>query len=241
MADTQTMSNDPAVPRTQAMTKYIRWGGLAAILGPLLVLAANVYQLWVTWSYDGGPSGPSPEALIEVAPTTTYIAFGGIRLLGATLLLFGLIALYAYQAEAAGTLGLIGFVGSMAGILFLMGPAWFGLFAEPVLAEEAPAFLESARTGEVGPLLGIGLLVPIFVQAIGWTIFGVATYRAGVYPRRAAVVLVVGALLLFVPVQGVPVVFQLAVAWLGFLLFSGRVETPYQKEAAPSQSESIGG
>ena len=241
MADTQTMSNDATVPRTKATTKYIRWGGLAAILGPLLVLASNVYQLWVTWTYGGGPSGPSPEAIIETAPTATAIAFGGIRILGGTLLLFGLIALYAYQAEAAGTLGLVGFVGSTVGILFLMGPAWFATFSSPVLAEEAPAFLESARTGEVGPLLGIGLLAPILVQAIGWAIFGIATYRAGVYPRRAAVVLVVGALLLFVPVQGVPVVFQLAVAWLGFLLFSGRVETPSQKEdVAPSQSESIG-
>ena len=76
MADIQTMSNDATAPRTKATAKYIRWGGLAAILGPLLVLAANVYQLWVTWTYSGGPLGPSLEALIEIAPTATHIAFG---------------------------------------------------------------------------------------------------------------------------------------------------------------------
>jgi hypothetical protein len=245
MADTQTMSNDATVPRTKATAKYIRWGGLAAILGPLLVLASNVYQLWVTWTYGGGPSGPSPEALIETAPTATHIAFGGIRLLGGTLLVFGLIALYAYQAEAAGRLGLVGFVVSMIGTVLLTAVAWLGAFVDPALASQAPEFYVAARSGEiggtVGAVLGIGVLSPILIQAIGWAIFGIATYRAGVYPRRAAVVLVVGALLLFVPVQGVPVVFQLAVAWLGFLLFSGRVETPSRKEdVAPSQSESIG-
>ena len=246
MTDTQTMSNDATVPRTKAIPKYIRWGGLAAILGPLLVLAANVYQLWVTWTYGGGPSGPSPEALIETAPTATHIAFGGIRLLGGTLLVFGLIALYAYQAEAAGRLGLVGFVVSMIGTVLLTAVAWLGAFVDPALASQAPEFYVAARSGEiggtVGTVLGIGVFSPILIQALGWTIFGIATYRARVFPRWLAVGLIVGSLLLFVPVQGSPVVFQLAIASMGVLLFLGRAERPSpEQDASQRSSESAGG
>ena len=240
MTTTKATSTDADDPRTGLASTVIRWGGLAAAVGPLLVLSANIYGLWETQTY-----GSSPEATVEAVTTTASMAFGGIRLLGGMLLVFGLIALYAYQAEAAGRLGLVGFVVSMIGTVLLTAVAWLGAFVDPALASQAPEFYVAARSGEiggtVGAVLGIGVLSPILIQAIGWAIFGIATYRAGVYPRRAAVVLVVGALLLFVPVQGVPVVFQLAVAWLGFLLFSGRVETPSQKEdVAPSQSESIG-
>lgn len=217
------------------MPKYVRWGGLAAMLGPLLVLAANGYGLWATRTYGGGAEG-----VVESATTTAYIAFEGMRLLGGTLLVFGLIALYAYQLEATGRLGVIGFVVSMVGTVLLTAVAWFSLFTVPVMAEEVPAFTEMARAGETGMLLNVGVLAPIIVQAIGWTIFGIATYRAGVFPRRAAVVLIIGALLLFVPVQGIPVVFQLAIAWLGFLLFSGRVEPMSQESpASPSGAGSV--
>lgn len=210
-------SNDTGESRPRLQSNVVRWGGFAAVLGPLLVLVANSYGLWVTRAYGAGAEG-----LVEAATTTPYVAFGGIRLLGGTLLVFGLVALYAYQLEAAGRLGLVGFVGAMIGTVLLTAVAWFQLFTVPVLAREVPAFLEGVRAGEVGVLLGVGVQVPIFVQAVGWAIFGVATYRAGIFPRRASLVLVIGALLLFVPVQGIPVVFQLAVAWLGFLLFTGR-------------------
>jgi len=174
------------------------------------------------------------------------MAFGGIRLLGGMLLVFGLVALYAYQIEAAGRLGLVGFVVSMIGTVLLTAVAWLGAFVDPALASQAPEFYVAARSGEiggtVGTVLGIGVFSPILIQALGWTIFGIATYRARVFPRWLAVGLIVGSLLLFVPVQGSPVVFQLAVASMGVLLVTGRAERPSpDQDMSQRSSESAGG
>lgn len=234
MADRKSVSHDVDVPGSQHASRYIRWGGLAAMLGPLLVLVANVYDVWRAF-------GAGPEGIVEAATTTPYAVFGGARLLGGTLLVFGLTALYAYQMETAGRLGVVGFVVGMIGTVLLTASAWYQLFVMPAMAAEVPAFTESVRAAEVGQLLTLGLLIPILAQVIGWVVFGLATYRARVFPRWVAVALVVGALLLFVPVPGIPVVFQLAVASMGFLLFSGRLETPAQEsDADRSQSESVG-
>lgn len=211
--------------------RSVRWGGLAAFLGPLLVLSANMYGLWETRTYGG-----ALEGTLEGATTTPHMVFGGVRLLGGMLLVFGLITLYAYQREAAGRLGIVGFVVSMVGTVLLTGQAWFLAFFEPALVAEAPGFVETVLGGQAGPLLTVGLMVPIFTQAIGWTIFGIATYRAEVFPRPAAVALTIGALLLFVPIEGIPVVFQLSIAWLGFLVFTERVKPNDRGEALEGQS-----
>ena len=241
MTTTKATSTDADDPRTGLASTVIRWGGLAAAVGPLLVLSANIYGLWETQTYGSGP-----EATVEAVTTTASMAFGGIRLLGGMLLVFGLIALYAYQAEAAGRLGLVGFVVSMIGTVLLTALAWLGAFLDPALASQAPEFYVAARSGEiggtVGTVLGIGVFSPILIQALGWTIFGIATYRARVFPRWLAVGLIVGSLLLFVPVQGSPVVFQLAIASMGVLLFLGRAERPSpEQDMSQRSSESAGG
>lgn len=241
MTATETTSTDADTPGGGLAPTAVRWGGLAAVAGPLLVLSANIYGLWETQAY-----GSSPEATVEAATTSTSMAFGGVRLLGGLLLVFGLVALYAYQVEAAGRLGLLGFVLGTTGTVLLTAVAWLGAFVDPALASQAPEFYVAARSGEiggtVGAVLGVGVLAPILIQALGWTVFGVATYRARLFPRWLAAGLVVGALLLFVPVQGSPVVFQLAVTSMGFLLFTGRAERPSpEQEASQHSSESVGG
>ncbi len=60
------------------------------------------------------------------------------------------------------------------------------------------------------------------LAALGWLLFGVATLRARVYPRVAAILLIVGAVLLGLPLAGSEIVLAVAVAWLGFALFTGR-------------------
>lgn len=240
MTETNPVSTDGDVQAREPASTYIRWGGLGAVFGPLLVLSANLYGLWVTRTYGSGP-----EAAVEAATTTGSMVFGGVRLLGGVLLVFGLVALYAYQVEAAGRLGLVGFVVSMVGTVLLTAVAWLGAFVDPALASQAPEFYVAARSGEVGgtvgALLGIGVLSPLLIQGLGWTIFGIATYRARTFPRWLAVALVVGALLLFVPVQGSPAVFQVAIALMGGFLFTGRVDPPArERDASRSQSESVG-
>jgi hypothetical protein len=64
--------------------------------------------------------------------------------------------------------------------------------------------------------------------AVGWVLFGVATLRARVYPRWAAILLIVGVVIAFLPVPLVGIVFSVSVAYLGYLLFTGRVRSDEQ-------------
>lgn len=59
-------------------------------------------------------------------------------------------------------------------------------------------------------------------MALGWLLFGLATLRTGIYPRLASVLTMIGAPLTWLPLplSGVP--FSVAVAWIGYALFSGR-------------------
>ena len=52
--------------------------------------------------------------------------------------------------------------------------------------------------------------------------FGVATLQAQIYPRTAAILLMIGAVISFVPLPGTGFVLIVAIAWLGFALFAGR-------------------
>jgi hypothetical protein len=67
---------------------------------------------------------------------------------------------------------------------------------------------------------------------VGWALFEVATMRAGVFPRMAAIVLLVGAVLSFAVFQGLPgtLVLDVAIAWMGLALLSGKA-APAERSA----------
>ena len=164
----------------------------------------------------------------QTASTVGYALVFSLYLLGTALLLLGLVGLYASQSGAAGVLGLVGFLAAFSGTVLLAGALWFELFVTPALAAEAP--------GLVGSELGLAGFVLVFVfGALGWLLFGVATLRAGVYPRWAAVVLMIGAVLAYVPVPLSGIVFSVAIAWMGFVLFAGR-ERVTEQPAPPRVS-----
>jgi hypothetical protein len=119
------------------------------------------------------------------------------------LLVLGLVGLYARQSEAIDVIGLIGFLLALFGtISALAGNIWANLLAY-----------------------------------LGWALFGVSSWQARVYPPAAAILLTVSAVLTApfsaliagelgnVPVYvglGANTIFSMAVAWLGFALFTGR-------------------
>jgi hypothetical protein len=59
----------------------------------------------------------------------------------------------------------------------------------------------------------------------------VATLRAGVYPRRAAILVIIGWGIAFFPVPLVGIVFSATAAYLGYMLFTGRVRVDEQPRA----------
>lgn len=191
-------------------SNLIRWGGLAALVSAVLSVIGDILRLFVD------------VESAAVATGTSYALVFGLYLVGGVLLLLGLVGLYASQSEAAGVLGLVGFLVAFAGTALLVGALWFELFITPALATEAPELAEAE--------LGLaGFILVLLTGALGWVLFGAATLRARVYPRGAAVLLIIGGLAAFVPVPLAGIVFSGAVAWMGFILCTGRsvsVEEP---------------
>lgn len=186
------------------LSKVIRWCGGAAVIGGALFVLGDLLGLSLGGDFT------------ESAGTNTFVVQQALFLLGAMLVLFGLFGLYAYQVEATGNLGLVGFLAAFLGTTLLVGLSWTQLFVVPGLAAEAPVLL---KTEPVGSMLSF------LAFLVGWLVFGVSALRAGVYPRAAAGLLIVGAVLPLVGfiLPASAFVFGIAVAWLGLIVFSSKM------------------
>jgi hypothetical protein len=111
-----------------------RWSGLAAMAAGALLAVAALLDL----TYFG------PERRFsEVVQTGSYLFQQALYLLGALLLLGGLVGLYARQSQDAGALGFVGFLAAFAGTVLVAGFPWAGTFIAPALATEAPEVLDA--------------------------------------------------------------------------------------------------
>ena len=194
----------------------IRWSGLAAIVAGALLAVASLFDLMYF----------SPEPLSEVAQTSSYLFQQMLDLLGALLLLIGLAGLYARQSPAAGALGLVGFLIAFAMTVLAAGFFWAGMFIAPALATGAPEFVDA------GP--PPGFFLTFIGLGVGWLVFGISTLRARVYPRWAAILVIVGAVIVILPLPFTTIALSVAVAWLGFHLFTGR--EPAEARTSPRVS-----
>lgn len=86
------------IPRSVSSSNLLRWGGLASVVGGVLLIISDFLELLLV-GYNLG----------EAATTRTLVIVTGLTLLG-TVLLVGLVRLYAGQLESAGLLGLVGFL-----------------------------------------------------------------------------------------------------------------------------------
>ena len=180
----------------------LRLGFTAAVLGGVLFVVSNLFLI-----------GADYDNFAETIPTASFTVHTVLFWVAAAFFLLGLVALYVIQAERAGKLGLIGFVLAFFGTAFALGTTWSETFALAVLAEEAPALVDDppARVSA-----GLSIAFPLFV--IGWLLFAVATVRARVLPRGAAIGLIIGvvAALAAFGLPGIGAIFGAAVAWLGY-------------------------
>ena len=197
----------------------IRLGGLSAVVGGALLVASDLWGLLVQ-GLGGGRS------FSEEAATGSFALTSGMSLLAAVLFLFGLVGLRLRQSEQAGVLGGVGFALAFLGRALAVGPSWALLFVAPSVAVEAPEFLDAEQVA--GPL-NAGFILTSLVLAAGWALFAFAALRAGTYPRWVAIVLVVAALIQFLPFPGTALVFGVAVALVGFFaLTRGRASSDEQ-------------
>jgi hypothetical protein len=184
-------------------SNLMRLGGLAALAGGALFLVAELLGLPTL----------NVETFSETATTASFAIQQLLFLLGVVFVLLGLLRLYVRQSEAAGALGFIGFLVAFLGTVLIGGFIWASAFIAPDLAVVAPQFLDG------GPPSGFFLSFITF--SLGWLLFAIGTLRARVFPRAAAILLIVGAVFVFLPLAFTTVVFAVAVAWLGFALFTG--------------------
>jgi hypothetical protein len=180
-----------------------RQAGIASLVAAALILVSQVSQLVL------------PMMISETFWIATQTLRVGLALAAMFALLIALTGIYAQQASASGKLGLVGYLTASLGTVLVAGDWWYEAFIGPMLRQQAPELLNTAISGSI--LIGAALTFVIF--AAGWVIFALATLRAGVAPRGAAVLMVLGGiagiLTLISPFQ-VPL--ALAVGWMGLWL-----------------------
>lgn len=150
--------------------------------------------------------------------------------------LFGVTALFARQAAAAGKLGLIGYLLMSLWLVLSLPFTFFEASVLPLLARQAPdlaqafvsVFARSADAPSLGLFTNLWNLSDAFF-IFGSLVFGIATLRAGVLSRWAAGLFTAGIALApaysLLPVALQPFVavpIGLGLAWLGYALWSER-------------------
>jgi hypothetical protein len=164
--------------------------------------------------------------IVSLKPEMSQFFSPGIGLLfliASIFLLLSLPAMYARQADAAGWLGLAGYVLLQAGILLLVL-----LAATPILY---PALKTASGENMVVFLLGIAF-------TLGLLLTGIATIRAGIFPRWAGILLLAATAGFFFdffvaeflpPIAGqlgsaiFGALLALALAWIGISLWIGNL------------------
>jgi hypothetical protein len=168
--------------------------------------------------------------------------------------LLGMTGLYVRQAETSGWLGLAGYLLLSLWLTLIAGFTFVEVFVLPLVATAAPTFVEgwlgmftsSASAMNLGVLPALWTLTgPLYM--LGGLLFGIATFRAGILPRWAGVLLAVGTALAPVaallppeaqPKVAVPV--GLALVWLGYALWSERrvpAAEPLPGRGSPSSAQ----
>jgi hypothetical protein len=207
-------------------TRLFRWSGIALTGAGLLIALGFLLH----------PDISQPHA----ADQALWVPAHGILLLSLLLTLFGTIGLFLRQSEQAGWAGLSGFVLMVVGIALTAIAITVDAFIFPVIEASASG---AVLTDPAGPLLsgplGLMLLGATIAFALGAIVLGVATFRAGVLPRWAALLLAVGGPLLaadpFLPQLVVmlgAVLTSASFIWLGIRLIGQPVHVLVREQPA---------
>jgi hypothetical protein len=177
-----------------------RQTGFICVTAAGLILVSQVSQLVL------------PMTMPESFWVATQSLRMGLALLAMFVLLIALTGLYTRNGAAMGRIGLVGYLTAFLGSLLVAGNWWYEAFIGPSLREQAPELLATAPGGSI--LIGAVLTAATF--ATGWTMFGIASYRAAVVPAGAAALTTIGGIagvLAFIAPFQIPL--ALAVGWIG--------------------------
>jgi hypothetical protein len=222
-------------------SNLIRFSGLALV--PAGIVFAGIQPI-------------HPPDVVDSVTTGTWAVITSLKYVMSVLFVVGITGLYARQAEKAGLLGLVAFLVLATSWTLQSAFVFIEAFLLPPLAATAPQFVDAAvgisysHTGGVnlGALPMLYSLVGICYM-LGGLLFGIATFRAGILPRIPAALLAIAATLTplaaMLPhaqqrLAAIPV--ALALAWLGYALWSERrtqSTQPLPDRAAPAAARAV--
>ena len=231
----QTTSQEHTMKLTTA--KLIRWAGLSAMAAGLIFAGIQ-------------PIHP-PDVLASVN-TSLFITLTSLKTVMCIFGLFGITGLYARQVEETGWLGLAGYLLLTIFYAVQMCYAFMEPLVLPLLTTVAPTFVESALgigSGAGGPM-NLGALTVIYqlvsmLYLLGTLLFGIALFRARILSRWAAGLLACAGPLALIMVTLLPHQLErlaampmgIALAWLGYALWSERREQASQPVPGKGSSQ----
>jgi hypothetical protein len=178
-----------------------RYAGPIALAAGAFVVVVDLGRL-LLWRDD-------PVAMLA---DPAYLVFNGLYFLAFPALLIALVAVHGRQASEAGGFGLVAFGAATLGTATMGGNMWFEGFAVPWLADVLP----QAFTAEKTVTLVVGAFASYLFFALGWVLYGLACFRARVFPVGLSVLIVIAGVAGYqagLPPYGVPI--GLAIAALG--------------------------
>ena len=135
-----------------------------------------------------------------------------LHILAALLTLFGIFGLHAIQREQMGVLGLVGFVLTTIGTTLFFADGLIALTIFPALAVAAPNLLSVTGAMNSGAVL-VAFIIIAATAMIGYVVFAVAILRAGILPRAAALLFLLGGVLFNLP-PGPVAMIVLTIGWI---------------------------
>jgi hypothetical protein len=180
-----------------------RAAGLSSITASALIFLNQFAQIILVLTVS--------ESLFNATQSIRF----GLALIAMYVLLLALTALYWMEADVVAGLGLVGYLIAFLGTLMVAGDWWYETFITPVLRSRVPGIF-----GETRPtLVLIGAFVTSAAFAVGWLIFGFSSYRAGILPRGASILVMLGGLAgAATLIVGSEIPLAVAVGWIGLSL-----------------------
>lgn len=151
----------------------------------------------------------------------------------------GITGLYLRQREEVGMLGIIGAATAWTGMALMSGAIYFEAVVQPGLIQAEPQLVASFVEYR-----GMGAYLPVFLASavgfgLGFLALGIAMFRAGRFPKRAIVLMTIGAVIggpqgLLPPVvaYGAMLALGLGIAGLGYALWTSVEPGTPQRQAS---------
>jgi len=155
------------------------------------------------------------DDLVAMLRDPAYLVVNGLYFLAFPVLLIALVAVHGRQAGEAGRFGLVAFCAAILGTVTMGGNMWFEGFAVPWLADVLPQVFTAEKT----VTLVVGALASYLFFALGWVLYGLASFRARVFPVGISILMVFAGVAGYqagLPPYGVPIgiVFAALGGWL---------------------------